>query len=230
MVPCALVLAQLHEQLAIGLLALGLFIAAFEFSIVSAIPIGAELVPGAAGQGIGTMIACGTLGRAVTAVPATRLYERFGMAPVALLSLALRGGRRGGDASPVGASSPPRPRRPLGRVGLRAQGRRRLLRIVERAPRRRGDPISCRHRARSSSTSRPPASTSSTGSSSRVATRSRRRCPTRPDQRSPASSARSVTGSTGWPSAIASSPSRRRAATPRRSPCRRRPRCASRAT
>jgi predicted MFS family arabinose efflux permease len=87
MVPSALVLSQLHEQLAIGLLALGLFIAAFEFSIVSAIPIGAELVPGAAGQGIGTMIACGTLGRAVTTVPATRLYERFGMAPVAMLSL-----------------------------------------------------------------------------------------------------------------------------------------------
>ena len=63
------------------------FIAAFEFSIVSTIPIGAELVPGAPGRGIGTMIACGTLGRAVTAIPATRLYDRFGLAPAALLGV-----------------------------------------------------------------------------------------------------------------------------------------------
>jgi hypothetical protein len=34
------------------------------------------------------MIACGTIGRAVTAIPATRLYERFGMAPAALLGVA----------------------------------------------------------------------------------------------------------------------------------------------
>lgn len=88
MVPCGLTLAAFDEQLAIGLLALGLFIGAFEFAIVSAIPIGAELVPGAAGRGIGTMIACGTVGRAVTAIPATRLYERFGLAPAALLGVA----------------------------------------------------------------------------------------------------------------------------------------------
>jgi predicted MFS family arabinose efflux permease len=88
MIPCGLLLAVFDDRLAVGLLALGLFIAAFEFSIVSVIPIGAELVPGAAGRGIGTMIACGTIGRAVTAIPATRLYERFGMAPAALLGVA----------------------------------------------------------------------------------------------------------------------------------------------
>lgn len=85
MVPAALALAALDSRLGLGLVLLGVFIAAFEFAIVSAIPIGGELVPGSPARGLGTMIACGTLGRAVTAIPATRLFDRWGLTPAALL-------------------------------------------------------------------------------------------------------------------------------------------------
>jgi predicted MFS family arabinose efflux permease len=88
MVPAALALTLAHEHLAVGVVLLAVFLAAFEFSIVSAIPIGAELVPGAPGRGIGTMIACGTVGRALMAIPATRLYDRHGIVPVAVLGAA----------------------------------------------------------------------------------------------------------------------------------------------
>jgi hypothetical protein len=64
------------------------FIAAFEFAIVSAIPIGAELVPGLPGRGIGTMIAFGTVGRAAMAIPSTRLYDEHGIWPAACLGAA----------------------------------------------------------------------------------------------------------------------------------------------
>lgn len=85
MVPAGLVLSVSDERMLLGLVMLGVFIAAFEFSIVSAIPIGGDLIPGAPGRGIGTMIACGTVGRAAMAIPATRLYERHGLTPPALL-------------------------------------------------------------------------------------------------------------------------------------------------
>ncbi len=86
MIPAALTLAAVQDQLVLGLILLAAFLASFEFAIVSALPIGAELVPGAPGRGIGTMIACGTLGRAVTAVPVTRLYEDDGIVPACLLA------------------------------------------------------------------------------------------------------------------------------------------------
>jgi MFS transporter, DHA1 family, inner membrane transport protein len=88
MVPAALALAALDSRLVIGLLLLGLFIAAFEFAIVSCIPIGGDLIPGSPARGLSTMIACGTLGRALTAIPATRLYDRWGLTPAALLGAA----------------------------------------------------------------------------------------------------------------------------------------------
>jgi MFS transporter, DHA1 family, inner membrane transport protein len=92
MVPAALALAALDSHLAIGLLLLGLFIAAFEFAIVSCIPIGGDLVPGSPARGLSTMIACGTLGRALTAIPATRLYDRWGLTPAAVLAAAFATG------------------------------------------------------------------------------------------------------------------------------------------
>jgi predicted MFS family arabinose efflux permease len=88
MVPAALLFAATNANLLAGLLLLITFIAAFEFAIVSALPIGAELVPGAPGRGIGTMIACGTVGRAAMAIPSTRLYDRHGVVPAALLGAA----------------------------------------------------------------------------------------------------------------------------------------------
>ncbi|MET0143671.1 MAG: MFS transporter [Ilumatobacteraceae bacterium] len=88
MLPAGLLLAAVDGHLLPGLLALGVFIGAFEFSIVSAMPIGTLLVPGAPGRGTGVMLGCGTIGRAVTAIPATRLYDRFGMSSSALLAAA----------------------------------------------------------------------------------------------------------------------------------------------
>jgi MFS transporter, DHA1 family, inner membrane transport protein len=85
MVPAALGLAAVDQYLTPGLLLLGLFIAAFEFAIVSCIPIGGDLIPGSPARGLGTMIACGTLGRAFTAIPATRLYDRWGLSAAAIL-------------------------------------------------------------------------------------------------------------------------------------------------
>jgi predicted MFS family arabinose efflux permease len=85
MVPAALGLAAVDQYLTPGLVLLGLFIAAFEFAIVSCIPIGGELIPGSPARGLGTMIACGTLGRAFTAIPATRLYDRWGLSAAAVL-------------------------------------------------------------------------------------------------------------------------------------------------
>jgi predicted MFS family arabinose efflux permease len=86
MAPAALGLAALDQHMAVGLILLGLFIAAFEFAIVSCIPIGGELISGSPARGLGTMVACGTLGRALTAIPATRLFDRWGLTPTALLS------------------------------------------------------------------------------------------------------------------------------------------------
>jgi len=86
MTPAALGLAALDQHMAVGLILLGLFIGAFEFAIVSCIPIGGELIAGSPARGLGTMIAFGTLGRALTAIPATRLFDRWGLTPAALLS------------------------------------------------------------------------------------------------------------------------------------------------
>jgi predicted MFS family arabinose efflux permease len=88
MVPAGLALAAMDARMVPGLLLLGTFICAFEFSIVSTIPIGGDLVPGAPARGLGTMLAFGTLGRAITVIPATRLYDRFGLTPAALMGAA----------------------------------------------------------------------------------------------------------------------------------------------
>jgi DHA1 family inner membrane transport protein len=87
MVPCALALVVLDDRLAPGLVVLALFIAAFEFSIVSTIPVGAELVPATPGRGIGALLAAGTVGRMAVAIPATRLYDSHGFGAPALLAV-----------------------------------------------------------------------------------------------------------------------------------------------
>ena len=88
MIPCGLLLVGLQSHVGPGLVALAVFIAAFEFSIVSTIPIGAELSPGTPGRGIGTLLAAGTVGRMLMAVPATVLYEEHGFRAPALLAVA----------------------------------------------------------------------------------------------------------------------------------------------
>ena len=88
MVPAGLALSVLQSWLVPGLALLGIFIAAFEFGIVSSIPIGPTLIPGAPGRGLGTMIACGTLGRGLTSIVATRLFEAHGLTATAILGAA----------------------------------------------------------------------------------------------------------------------------------------------
>jgi predicted MFS family arabinose efflux permease len=87
MIPCGLLLVGLQSHVAPGLVTLAVFIAAFEFSIVSTIPIGAELSPGAPGRGIGALLAAGTVGRMLMAIPATVLYEAHGFGAPALLAV-----------------------------------------------------------------------------------------------------------------------------------------------
>jgi len=89
MVPAMAALAFGHGLLAIGLVLLVVAIGAFEFAIVSAIPIGTELVAGAPAQGVAIMFFVGTLGRAGATVPATALYERYGMAWPAVVAAGL---------------------------------------------------------------------------------------------------------------------------------------------
>lgn len=68
-----------------GLL-LGTLVLAFEFSIVSAIPVGGDLVAGSPSTGIATMLAWDTLGRAAMSIPATALNERSGIRAAAILA------------------------------------------------------------------------------------------------------------------------------------------------
>lgn len=89
MVPAMVALAVGHGVIGPGLVLLVVAIGAFEFAIVSAIPIGTELVAGAPAQGVAIMFFVGTLGRAGAVIPATSLYERHGMAWPAVVAAAL---------------------------------------------------------------------------------------------------------------------------------------------
>lgn len=89
MIPAVLLLAAGHQLLALGLPALVVAIAAFEFSVVSFIPLGTEVVPGAAAKGMALMFTMGTFGRATASIPATWLYVHHGMAWPPLLCAAL---------------------------------------------------------------------------------------------------------------------------------------------
>lgn len=79
MVPATLALSVWNDHLGLGLVFLVIAIGGFEFSIVSALAIGSQLVPGSPARGLALMIGGGTLGRAIASVPATRLYERSGI-------------------------------------------------------------------------------------------------------------------------------------------------------
>jgi predicted MFS family arabinose efflux permease len=89
MVVASIGLAMAHEHLAFGLLFLALAIAGFEFAIVSAIPLGTELVAGSPARGMALMLGAGTLGRALASIPATRLYARHGIGWPAAMCAAL---------------------------------------------------------------------------------------------------------------------------------------------
>lgn len=85
MVPGSLLLAAFPDSAALGITGLVIAVIGFEFSVVSAIPIGSRLVPGAPAVGLGILIASETFGRAAVSIPATRAFTRYGMAAPALI-------------------------------------------------------------------------------------------------------------------------------------------------
>lgn len=87
MIPAGLLLVAANSVVVPGLVLLGIFVAGFEFAIVSALSMGSQLVPGAPARGLGIVIAAGTTGRAVATVPTTWLYERHGIWASALLGV-----------------------------------------------------------------------------------------------------------------------------------------------
>jgi predicted MFS family arabinose efflux permease len=79
MVPATAILAAAGGLLPVGLVALLVFIAGFEFAMVASISLATELVPGQPAAGFGIMIGAGTLGRVVASFLATLLYQQAGM-------------------------------------------------------------------------------------------------------------------------------------------------------
>lgn len=89
MVGAAAVFIVLVDVLPVSLAMLGVFIASFEFAIVSIIPIGGDLVAGRPAAGLSRFLAASTVGRALTTVPATLLFDHVGIRACALLGAAL---------------------------------------------------------------------------------------------------------------------------------------------
>lgn len=85
MIPASLGLAVWHDHLLIGLPLLVIAVAAFEFGIVSGIPLGTTIVAGSPARGMALMFTAGTVGRAFSSIPATRLYESHGIAWPAIM-------------------------------------------------------------------------------------------------------------------------------------------------
>lgn len=92
MVATAVALLIADHWVVAGMVVIAVFIGAFEFCIVSAIPIGGDLVPGRPAAGLGFIVAATTLGRSITTIPATRLYEAHGIAGTAALAVVMAGG------------------------------------------------------------------------------------------------------------------------------------------
>lgn len=86
MLPAGLALGFAHSALVPGLVLLSLFLMGFEFAIVSALPIIANVVPGAPGRGLGLGMGGATLGRAAMSAVATLLYETSGFGATGVLA------------------------------------------------------------------------------------------------------------------------------------------------
>lgn len=69
-----------------GMIAVGLFIGCFEFSIVSAIPIAGDLIPGSPARGLALLMASSAIGRGITTIPTTWLYDHHGIGASAVLA------------------------------------------------------------------------------------------------------------------------------------------------
>lgn len=79
MVPSALLLTAGSHHWATGVALLVVYMAGFEFAVVSLLPVAANLVPGATGASLGAAVGAGTSGRAVFSFIATRAYEHHGV-------------------------------------------------------------------------------------------------------------------------------------------------------
>ena len=88
MIGAALLFLVVNEWAVPGMALVVVFIGAFEFSIVSLIPIGGDLVPGLPGRGLGLLMAAATMGRAITTIPTTWLFDNVGIAASATLAAA----------------------------------------------------------------------------------------------------------------------------------------------
>jgi len=77
--PAGLLLTVGHNNAIIGLILLGIYLLGFEFSIVSMLPLSANLIPSSPGRGLGIVLAGGTLGRASMSLIGTAAYEKFGI-------------------------------------------------------------------------------------------------------------------------------------------------------
>ncbi len=78
-IPCGVGLALSSSHVWIALPLLAMYIGAFEFAIVSALPLASNLVPEHPTAGIGLVVAAGTLGRALMAAPAAATFVSHGM-------------------------------------------------------------------------------------------------------------------------------------------------------
>ena len=88
MIPASAGLVMLHHHLILGVCLLAVVVLGFEFSVVSAIALGATLVPGSPARGLGLLVGVDTVGRAMMSVPATRLYTSHGIGwPAAMTAI-----------------------------------------------------------------------------------------------------------------------------------------------
>ncbi len=88
MVPAAAVLVIGHGQLAVGIVALVVFTGAFEFALVSTLPMVTEVRPEARGTCLGVAVGLGTLGRGAATIGSTVAYDRVGVSGSAVGALA----------------------------------------------------------------------------------------------------------------------------------------------
>ncbi len=90
MVPAGILLATaLGTHVATGIALLVIYLIGFEFAVVSSLSMATNLVPGHPARGLGLAVGAGTFGRALTAIPATRLYDAHGFGAPMLLGATL---------------------------------------------------------------------------------------------------------------------------------------------
>ena len=91
MAVAALLMTLGYQFAPIAIPMLILYIAAFEFALVSMLPIAANLVPTAGGIGLGITMGAGTLGRAIFSSVATSLYDSVGPLGPTIVATVLAG-------------------------------------------------------------------------------------------------------------------------------------------